>query len=44
MTRIWVSSDRCTLVTLYDDGTMTVATRPDAGAIWGPPVTVREEK
>ena len=39
----WVNSDRTVLVTRYDSGLMTVALREDSGAVWGPPITVREE-
>jgi hypothetical protein len=37
----WIDGERTVLVTQYDDGTMTVATREHPAAIWGPPITVR---
>ena len=50
--RIWVSEDRCTLVTIWyempagqgDPGLVTVAQRDDPSYTWGPPVTLNEEK
>ncbi len=42
--RIWVSEDRCTLVTVWSSGTATVATRDDPSHTWGPPITLTEEK
>jgi hypothetical protein len=39
--RQWVNAERTVLV--VENGTMTVATRPDSDATWGPPVTVRLE-
>lgn len=42
--RTFVNPDRTVLVTVYEDGLVTVATREYAGGIWGPPITVREEK
>jgi hypothetical protein len=41
---IWVSDGRTVLVTRYDDGMMTVATRPGPDAIWSPPIIVRPER
>lgn len=41
--KLWVNEDRTVLVREYDDGTMEVATRDDADAIWGPPVRVARE-
>jgi hypothetical protein len=43
--RQWVDTDRTILVVGATStiGTMTVATRPDSDATWGPPVTVRLE-
>lgn len=40
----WVNKDRTVLVRMYKNGTMEVATRPEAGAIWGPPVKVELER
>lgn len=46
--RIWVSPERTVLITLWSASEespeqMTVATRSEPGATWGPPVTVVEE-
>jgi hypothetical protein len=44
---IWVSQDRCTLVHRHVEGevvVMTVATRPDSDAVWGPPVKLEQEQ
>jgi hypothetical protein len=41
--RVLVSADRCTLAYIWPDGPITVATRDDPDATWGPPVTVEEE-
>jgi hypothetical protein len=41
--KLWVNEDRTVLVREYEDGTMEVATRPEAGAIWGPPIKVKLE-
>jgi hypothetical protein len=40
---VWVSEARTVLVTRHQDGTMTVATRSEPDARWGPPVTVHPE-
>jgi ribosomal protein S8E len=40
---ILVDDERRVLVTVWGDGTTTVATRTDAANIWGPPITVRPE-
>lgn len=42
--RVWLSNDRLVLVTLFEDGTMTVAMRPSPDAIWGPPIRLVEER
>jgi hypothetical protein len=42
--KLWVNPERTVLVTQWEDGTMTVALRPDPGAVWGPPITVRPTK
>lgn len=42
--KIMVNEDRTVLVTVYDDGTTTVATRPHESGIWGPPSVVLEER
>ncbi|MBA2706563.1 MAG: hypothetical protein H0U59_01995 [Gemmatimonadaceae bacterium] len=41
--RIWVSPQRTVLVTLWESGQMTVATRTDPAATWGPPSYLAEE-
>lgn len=40
---VYVNEDRTVLVTVWDDGTAHVATRPHMDAIWGPPVIVQQE-
>lgn len=40
---LYVNAERTVLVRLYLNGTMEVATRDEAGAIWGPPVEVKPE-
>jgi hypothetical protein len=40
---VWVNEARTVLVTRHQDGTMTVATRSEPDARWGPPVTVHPE-
>ncbi len=53
--RIWVSDDRCTLLTIWYDNpgdyivggkpaNVTIAHRDDPSHTWGPPVTLIEEK
>lgn len=42
--RLWVNADRTVLVRMWDNGRVEVATRPEPGAIWEPPVTLTEEK
>lgn len=42
--RLWVNDDRTVLVREWPDGSMEVATRPDAAATWGPPVSVKPER
>jgi hypothetical protein len=46
--RIWVSSDRCILVTMWesvaDEPVVTVATRQNPAHTWGPPITLTEER
>jgi hypothetical protein len=42
--RLWVNKDRTILITFWADGLMEVAVRADSDAIWGPPVTMQEEK
>ena len=41
--RQWTNDERTVLVTQYDDGSMEVAVREDAGDLWGPPVQVELE-
>lgn len=38
-----VNEERTVLVTIWDSGTVTVATREETADVWGPPVVVREE-
>jgi hypothetical protein len=42
--RQWVDADRTVLVRQFDDGTIEVATRPEAGAVWGPPTCVEPDE
>jgi hypothetical protein len=42
--RLWVSEDGRRLVRLWEDGSMEVCERPDPGAIWGPPIAMKEER
>jgi hypothetical protein len=41
---VYVSEDRMTLVNVYGNGQVTVATRRDPDAVWGPPVRVELER
>jgi hypothetical protein len=41
--RLLVNDERTVLVTVWPSGETTVATREDPGAVWGPPVVVKEE-
>ncbi len=38
-----VTEDGTILVTIWGDGTMTAATRPDSFARWGPPIPLFQE-
>ncbi len=52
--RIWVSDDRCTLLTIWYDtpsdyivgkpANVVIARRDDPSHTWGPPVVLTEEK
>ncbi len=42
--RLWVSKDGTTLMRMWDNGQVEVATRPDPGATWGPPTNLVEEQ
>lgn len=42
--QLWLNEDRTVLVRLWESGQMEVATRPDSGAVWGPPVSLSQEK
>lgn len=33
----WLNEERTVLVQMWEDGSMTIATRPDPWATWGPP-------
>ena len=42
----WVNDERTVLVMQYDEnepGVLHVATRPEPGATWGPPIKVKKE-
>jgi hypothetical protein len=38
-----VNEERTVLVSIWATGEVTVALRDEAGHIWGPPITVKEE-
>lgn len=44
---LYLGTDQVTglqyLLTAYDDGTLTIATRPDDGATWSAPVALEPE-
>jgi hypothetical protein len=42
--RLWVSEDRCSRMEIWRDGSVIVAWREQAGDVWGPPISLREEK
>jgi hypothetical protein len=42
--RLFVNEERTVLITVWPDGTMTVALRDSSSGVWGPPVVMREEK
>jgi hypothetical protein len=42
--RLWVSADRKTLVRMWENGTVEVATRENSWETWGPPIELEEEK
>jgi hypothetical protein len=42
--RLWVNADRTVLVRFWMGGHVEVCTRPEEGAIWGPPVALTEER
>lgn len=41
--RLWVSDDGTLLVRLWSNGEIEAALRAGPGAIWGPPITLKEE-
>lgn len=47
---VWVNDERTVLVRTYQDNEMPrrrvleVCTRPEPEAVWGPPITVKEER
>jgi hypothetical protein len=41
---LWVDEGGTVLVRRWSDGSIEVSTRPDPGAIWGPPVQVFPER
>lgn len=41
--RLWVNDANTVLVRLWSNGTMEMATRPEPGATWGPPILLYEE-
>ena len=43
MMKQWINDERTVLVRQYDNGPMEVATRPEPGATWSPPVTVHPD-
>lgn len=40
----WLNPERTILVMQLDDGTITVAVRPDVDAVWGPPNRVEPDR
>lgn len=42
--RLWLNDEQTILVREWSDGQMEIATRPDQGATWGPPMKLREEQ
>jgi len=38
--RQWIDRDALVLVVEQDDGSMSVTTRPERDAVWGPPIAV----
>ena len=38
-----INDERTVLVRMWENGTVEVATRPEQGAIWGPPIVVKPE-
>ena len=42
--RLWVNDQRTVMIEMWDNGTVTVATRDHPSHTWGPPVTLNEEK
>jgi len=42
--RVWVNEERTVLVTVWPDGTVTVARREAPDHVWGPPVYLVEER
>ena len=42
--RIWVNDERTLLVTMWPNGTVTVAERDHPSHTWGPPRFLTEEK
>jgi hypothetical protein len=41
--RLFVSKDRCVMVTMWDDGKVEVAMRAHPSEVWGPPRPLLEE-
>lgn len=42
--RLWVNEARTVLVRMWSSGSVEVAVRETPAHIWGPPITVVEEK
>jgi hypothetical protein len=40
---LWVSAERTVLVRRWASGRVEVCTRPESGAIWGPPIVCEPE-
>jgi hypothetical protein len=40
---LWVNPERTVLVRWWTNNSMEVATRPEPGATWGPPIKVEME-
>lgn len=42
--RLFVNAERTVLVRVWENGVAEVATRPDPGAVWGPPIILLNEE
>lgn len=42
--RLFINEDSTIMVTMWDNGSTEVATRPNSSHTWGPPVKLEEQK